>query len=216
MTLTPNLPESVVTELLACPFCGGTPEFRLQGNDHTRTRKLTLKCLGCRFQITNGAIRHGVEWLYEITTAAWNTRTTHKSELPELPVPGVTETRNDLSHDGDYEVGIGYTADQMRAYANGHATYWYEMWRAANARAEGLEADARRYRYLRSLKSRDHGHHTRRAFHAGQVDWAHNLNPNNIVGVCNMWGQSELSGPDLDAAIDAAQAVRSEGDSNGR
>lgn len=63
------------------------------------------------------------------------------SELPELPEPVAflhNIPRNAL-----------FSADQMRAYANGHATYWYEMHRslltaynelrAANARADGVE-----------------------------------------------------------------------------
>lgn len=50
-------------------------------------------------------------------TLATPARVVSASELPELPVPGVTETRNDMGHSDEYEVGIGFTADQMRAYA---------------------------------------------------------------------------------------------------
>jgi hypothetical protein len=58
-------------------------------------------------------------------------------ELPELP-KGVRFGNSAI--DINYRSVEHFTADQMRAYANGHATYWYEMHRAANKRAEGLQA----------------------------------------------------------------------------
>lgn len=61
-------------QLLPCPFCGGTPKVRRQGNDHTRSRKMIIHCPDCRVQITNAAIRHGFAWLEEVTFKAWNTR----------------------------------------------------------------------------------------------------------------------------------------------
>lgn len=62
--------------LLPCPFCGGTPVMQFQGNAYTKSRKLTIKCTNskCRISRTDGAIKHGHEWLDEIGVAAWNTR----------------------------------------------------------------------------------------------------------------------------------------------
>ncbi|WP_082054823.1 Lar family restriction alleviation protein [Cupriavidus basilensis] len=66
-----------------CPFCGGEPELRPQGNNHTRSRKLTIKCKGCRFQLTNAAIRHGFDWLEKITIDAWNRRAPTEAGVPD-------------------------------------------------------------------------------------------------------------------------------------
>ena len=71
--MTSALPE-VLEKLEPCPFCGGEPKFTEVGSDLSKSRKLTIQCKGCRFKLTNAAMRHGFDWLYEITIAAWNTR----------------------------------------------------------------------------------------------------------------------------------------------
>lgn len=72
MTLRDSLAQ--VQELKPCPFCGGEPKFTEVGSDLSKSRKLTIQCKGCRFKLTNAAMRHGFDWLYEITITAWNTR----------------------------------------------------------------------------------------------------------------------------------------------
>ena len=61
-------------ELKPCPFCGGDAVTEYIGNDHTKTRKLKIKCKDCRIQLTNGAIKHDFAWLEDVTFKAWNTR----------------------------------------------------------------------------------------------------------------------------------------------
>lgn len=64
--------------LLPCPFCGSKPVMQFQGNAYTRSRELTIKCTNpkCRIQRTDGAIKHGHEFLDKIGVEAWNRRAT--------------------------------------------------------------------------------------------------------------------------------------------
>jgi hypothetical protein len=61
-------------EALPCPFCGTAPEWRHQGNNHTKSRRLVMRCPECRCEMVNGAIRNDFAWLERITLAAWNRR----------------------------------------------------------------------------------------------------------------------------------------------
>lgn len=61
-------------ELLPCPFCGGDPEIRRQGNDHTKSRRVVIRCPSCRVERADAAIRHGMDWLEGIAVEHWNTR----------------------------------------------------------------------------------------------------------------------------------------------
>lgn len=61
-------------QLKPCPFCGCEAEIRQKGNNHTSKRSVTIRCKGCRFQRTDGAIRYGMDWLVEVASRAWNTR----------------------------------------------------------------------------------------------------------------------------------------------
>lgn len=40
-------------ELKKCPFCGDIPEIIFIGNNHTKSRKVTIKCNKCRIERTN-------------------------------------------------------------------------------------------------------------------------------------------------------------------
>lgn len=82
MTHSPSSAQSVepmfdhrdVADLMDCPFCGGRPSLHPVGNNFTKSRKLTVKCTGCRVQLTNAAIRNDFNWLRKITAEAWNRR----------------------------------------------------------------------------------------------------------------------------------------------
>ncbi|MGN6656022.1 MAG: Lar family restriction alleviation protein [Rhodanobacter sp.] len=63
-----------VSDLSDCPFCGARPSLHPQGNDFTRSRKLTIKCTGCRIQLTHAAITHDFEWLRDHIKRDWNRR----------------------------------------------------------------------------------------------------------------------------------------------
>lgn len=67
------------------------------------------------------------------------------SALPELPEPLGPWHEND-----DYTGHFTYTADQMRAYAAEATNYYRHLLRAANARGDGDERDAARYRAMRT------------------------------------------------------------------
>jgi hypothetical protein len=61
-------------ELLPCPFCGTDPEWRHQGNDHTKSRRLIVRCPGCRVELVNAALRNDFAWLERISAEQWNRR----------------------------------------------------------------------------------------------------------------------------------------------
>ena len=61
-------------ELLPCPFCGCEPIEKHIGNNHTKIRKIVIKCPQCRCQRTDAALRNGFEWLEEISAMNWNQR----------------------------------------------------------------------------------------------------------------------------------------------
>ena len=61
-------------ELKPCPFCGGEPEIRYQGNDYTKSRKITIRCPKCRIERRDAAIKNNFEWLERIAIGHWNTR----------------------------------------------------------------------------------------------------------------------------------------------
>lgn len=69
-------------KLLSCPFCGSDPIVKRIGNEHTRKRKINIKCSNpyCRCEMTKGAIRYGFEWLMDVCLKAWNNRSVGKGE----------------------------------------------------------------------------------------------------------------------------------------
>lgn len=69
------MPETDFTSLLSnCPFCDSRPKVKYIGNDHSKSRKIIIKCSDCRATITNGAIAHGFGWLEDVSQGQWNRR----------------------------------------------------------------------------------------------------------------------------------------------
>ena len=60
--------------LLPCPFCGGEPKILHKGNDHTKSRSVTIKCGCCRVERTDSALRNSMDWLENMAIKQWNTR----------------------------------------------------------------------------------------------------------------------------------------------
>lgn len=57
-----------------CPLCGGDLDVIRRGNDHTKSREVTVKCSRCRLQRTDKAVRHGFDWLEKGQAEWWNKR----------------------------------------------------------------------------------------------------------------------------------------------
>lgn len=66
--------DFIADTLLACPFCGGESELTFIGNDYTKTRKVQIKCIGCRVTLINAGIRSSSEELAKWSIEAWNKR----------------------------------------------------------------------------------------------------------------------------------------------
>lgn len=63
-------------ELKDCPFCGGSPELKYRGNDHTEGRVVTIVCTTkkCRAKQRTGAIRFNMAWCEKKAIEKWNKR----------------------------------------------------------------------------------------------------------------------------------------------
>lgn len=66
--------DHTTKELYECPFCGGEPEVRHNGNDYLRKKEIVIKCRKCRATRTDAALRHGFDWLEDVAVKAWNQR----------------------------------------------------------------------------------------------------------------------------------------------
>ena len=75
-----NSGEFYAPALDACKCCGGDSEIIFTGNEHTKSRKVTIKCTKCRLQRTDAAIRQSHELIARKCIELWNTR----PEQPEL------------------------------------------------------------------------------------------------------------------------------------
>ena len=62
-------------DLKPCPFCGSDNIVLIHtGNDHTRSRSVTVKCKKCICKRTTGAIANTLDWCEAEAISAWNTR----------------------------------------------------------------------------------------------------------------------------------------------
>jgi hypothetical protein len=79
--------------LLPCPMCGGAPTMRFIGNDHTKTRAITVKCSNpeCRIERTDKAFHKDHAWLANVAAEAWNRRATQPASAPAERLPKPTE-----------------------------------------------------------------------------------------------------------------------------
>lgn len=72
--MTAPQPPDAERALLPCPFCGDSAVIETKGNNRTTSRSATVKCKGCRAQITNSGIRTSMEGVVKYSTDAWNKR----------------------------------------------------------------------------------------------------------------------------------------------
>jgi hypothetical protein len=79
--------ETKMPELLPCPFCGSAPVIRPQGNEWTKSRRVTIKCPECRIERSDAAIRHDMDWLIAQAIDGWNRRASPSPPADVLPAP---------------------------------------------------------------------------------------------------------------------------------
>lgn len=66
--------DTILPELVECPFCGSIPVAFLKGNEYCKKISITIKCKECLIQREVGAIHTSIESLEEKCIELWNTR----------------------------------------------------------------------------------------------------------------------------------------------
>lgn len=102
---------------LPCAHCGGEAELRQFGNEHTKRRGFTIKCGGCRIELTNAVIRQSLEWCREQTIEAWNRRALPSdSAAPSGELVALREFYVAVEHQLDWLNGNDMVADYAEAF----------------------------------------------------------------------------------------------------
>lgn len=57
-----------------CPFCGGTPEWFLKGNDMTPSRTVVIKCPHCNVRLETSGRRWSAVEVAQHAMDKWNQR----------------------------------------------------------------------------------------------------------------------------------------------
>ena len=65
---------TICEDLKPCPFCGATPMWVMQGNEHKRNRSIIVMCGTCGAKQTTGAVHQTTEWLMEKAVEKGNRR----------------------------------------------------------------------------------------------------------------------------------------------
>lgn len=60
--------------MLSCPFCGGEAKKTFIGNNHTKSRKIEVKCTKCFTKQVTATIRYGFDKCEEWANEKWNSR----------------------------------------------------------------------------------------------------------------------------------------------
>lgn len=77
MNFMDNNGDTYDISLDSCPYCGSDAEMTPQGNNHTKSRKVNVRCSSrqCGNKgFTVGAINHGFDFCVEHAVKKWNTR----------------------------------------------------------------------------------------------------------------------------------------------
>jgi hypothetical protein len=60
--------------MLSCPFCGGEAKKTFIGNNHTKSRKIEVKCTKCFTKQVTATIKYGFDKCEEWANEKWNSR----------------------------------------------------------------------------------------------------------------------------------------------
>jgi hypothetical protein len=76
-------------QLKPCPKCLSPAEMHEIGNDHTKKRRITVKCTNknCRLERTDAAFRNGMDWLRNVAIEEWNARAEQPAPEGMVMVP---------------------------------------------------------------------------------------------------------------------------------
>ncbi len=70
--IQPHLQVGAV--MLSCPFCGGEAKKTFIGNNHTKSRKIEVKCTKCFTKQVTATIRYGFDQCEKWADEKWNSR----------------------------------------------------------------------------------------------------------------------------------------------